>query len=172
MSDEWEGLLDPDERVIWQGAPDATLRLAWTSIGQPIVGVIFPIIAFSGFNLGETPGFANLIIPAIFSAVGLYELILIHPWKAYVRKNTFYTLTNKRAFIGMSLPFKGRTLESYPLSRDTQVTLRDGVRASIHFAERMKRTRRSEKAIPIGFEDLSDGRRVYSMVRSVQDGAA
>ncbi len=172
MSDEWDGLLDPDEHIIWQGAPDSGLRLAWTSFGQPILGVIFTIIAAKGFNLEEAPGATNLILPAFFGAVGLYELVLIHPWKAYVRRKTFYSLSNKRAFIGTSLPFRPRTLESFPLSHDTTVTLTDGTRSNIHFAERIKPGKRRDTVIPIGFEDLTEGRNVYSLIRRVQDGTA
>ena len=31
MSDEWAGLLDPDERIVWQGAPKIRIRLEWNN---------------------------------------------------------------------------------------------------------------------------------------------
>ena len=172
MSDGWDGLLDPDERIIWQGAPVVRVRMEWDNPMHP-----FFFLFFTGFSLfwmfmaAQGGGFF-WAFGLLFFAVGIYNLVLIHFWRAYQRRNTHYTLTNKRAFIATQGDFRGKRLESYPLNEDTPVSFVDGALSSIHFATRLVTTNKTPREKPIGFEDLRDGREVYALIRKVQERAA
>ena len=172
MSDEWEGILDADERVIWQGAPVDRLRIGWDKPIEP-----FFFLFFTGFSIFWMVGASQAggffwMFGLLFFGIGIYNLVLIHFWKAYERRNTHYTLTNKRAFIATQGGFKGKRLNSYPISDTTPVSFSDGPLATIHFASRTAYGGRSRSTRTIGFEDITDGRDVYALIRNVQDGTA
>lgn len=171
MNTEWDGLLDPDERIIWQGAPVPRLKLEWENSFQPLFFLFFTGFSVFWMVMASAGGGIFWTFGLLIFAVGIYNLVLIHFWKRYVRQHTFYTLTNKRAFIGSALPFKGRTLDSYPMGQDRTISYIDADLPGIHFASRIKSTRNGMTAIPIGFENIADGREVYGLIRRVQDGA-
>ena len=172
MSTEWDGLLDKDEHIIWQGAPTPRLKLEWDSPFHPFFFLFFTGFSIFWMVLASGAGGVFWMFGLMFFAVGIYNLALVHFWKRYVRQNTFYSLTNKRAFIGTDNPFKGRTLDSYPLRADRTISYIDAALPSIHFASRTNSTNNGTTTIPIGFEDLADGRDVYGLIRKVQEGAA
>ncbi|MEM8578578.1 MAG: aspartate carbamoyltransferase catalytic subunit, partial [Pseudomonadota bacterium] len=97
MSDPWDGLLDPDERILWQGRPDPAIKLEW---GHPLGA--FLALFVTGFSVFWMNGAAQAggffwMFGLLFFAIGLYMLAGVHFWKAFVRRRTHYTLTNKRA---------------------------------------------------------------------------
>jgi len=172
MSDPWSGLLDEDESILWQGAPEKRLRIEWDS---PFAPVFF--IFFTGFSVfwmimaSRAPG-PFWMFGLIFFAIGIYNLVLVHFWKAFERRNTHYTLTNKRAFIASKGTWKGKTLESFPIASETPIGLVDGALSTITFASKTKMTNRQMTEVKIGFEDIANGREVYKLIRQVQAGAA
>lgn len=107
----------------------------------------------------------------LFFFVGSYNLVGIHFWKAYLRRHTHYTLTNKRAFIGTSV-FGRRSLESFPISPDTPINLIDGALTTVNFASRTKRSKNGSYEVPVGFEYIENGRKVYALMRESQESAA
>ena len=93
-------------------------------------------------------------------------------WSAYRRRNTWYTLTNKRAFVASELPLKGRKLKSYPITETTVLEFDNATPATIHFAEETRRGQNGTSQVKIGFERIADGSTVYRLIRDVQKGAA
>ena len=166
--DPWAGLLDADEKILWQGAPEYRVRIEWDSPLHP-----FFFLFFTGFSIfwmvmaSSAPG-PFWMFGLLFFGVGFYNLVLVHFWKAYVRKNTHYTLTNKRAFLAMTLPFKGRSLESYPIRPETPLNLIEGTLSTIHFASKTSNVNNNTTETPIGFEDIANGREVYQKLRQIQ----
>ncbi|MEO0938992.1 MAG: aspartate carbamoyltransferase catalytic subunit [Pseudomonadota bacterium] len=172
MNDAWDGILDPDERVIWQGAPKPRLKLAWDS---PFHGVFF--LFFTGFALfwmlaAASAGGFFWVWGLMFFGVGFYQLVLVHFWRLYALRRTHYTLTSKRAFIATQSPWRGRRLDSYPIEPGTKISFVDGTRADVFFAKKMNRSSDMPRDMEIGFESLTDGREVYSLIRKVQEGTA
>ena len=171
MSDEWKGLLDDDEKVIWQGRPSPRIKLAWQSTLDGLTSLF--IIGFSIFwmvGASQAGGYFWMFGLLIF-AVGLYKAVLIHFWKALERKATHYTLTNKRAFIALD-GVNGKVLDSYPINADTTLTLKDGALTTIHFAEKSGQNGRTSFTTPVGLEYIAEGRAVYQLLRKVQAGSA
>ena len=115
----WEGILDKNEKILWQGRPDAKLRLR----ASKLVGVVFGLV-FAGFAL-------FWMIAASFAGGFFWMFGLLHFFvglgvaagalygSSWRRKHSWYTLTDRRAFIATDMPFRGRSLKSYPITRDT-----------------------------------------------------
>lgn len=165
--DAWESLLDPGEVIIWQGQPAPGVRLEWDSGFQP-----FFFLFFTGFSLfwmvmaSNAPG-PFWMFGLLFFGIGVYNLIGVHFWKAMRRRNTCYTLTNKRAFIGTNLGGK-RTLGSYPIAADTPLHFEEGDLADIWFAKETHRTQKGTIATDVGFQRLAEGREVFAKFRQIQ----
>ena len=105
----------------------------------------------------------------LFFGVGSYNLVGIHFWKMFARKNTFYTLTDRRAIIARDM-FGRKTFKSYPITEASPLDLeiRDGL-SDIYFATEYQKGRRGAlQSIRKGFEQLEDGRSVMSLMRDVQ----
>lgn len=165
--DAWEGLLDPGEVIIWQGQPAPGIRLEWDSVFHP-----FFFLFFTGFSVfwmviaSQAPG-PFWMFGLLFFGIGSYNLVGVHFWKAMKRRNTFYTLTNKRAFIGTNFAGK-RSLESYPIAAETPLRFEEGNFANIWFGKQTHRTQKGRITTDVGFLRLAEGRDVYAKFRQIQ----
>lgn len=169
-ADDWDGLLDPGEHIIWQGQPSGKVRLEFESV----FSVIFMAI-WSGIPIGMiifVPSSIFLIVPPFFAAIGVYFFVGQHFWAAFQRRRTFYTLTDKRAFIARG-SFGKRTLDSFPITPDTPLQLDEGRARAVWFGSGPKQAMFSNKREhPVGFELLDDPRAIYQLLRNAQRGAA
>ena len=93
-------------------------------------------------------------------------------WPSFRRRRSWYTLTDRRAFIATDLPIQGRRLQSWPINRGTRLELREGPPDSVFFATRKKRGRNGTYTVPVGFERIPDGKQVLRLMRDIQKGAA
>lgn len=169
-ADDWDHLLDPDEHIVWQGQPSGKVRLEFDSV----FGVIFMAIwsGIPALMILTNPSTALLVVPTFFVCIGLYYFVGQHFWAAFQRRRTFYTLTNKRAFIGQR-GLSGRTLDSFPITPDTALQLDEGRASAVWFATKTgQRLLSNRREHPVGFERLSDPRAVYQLLRQTQRGAA
>ncbi|MGB0798407.1 MAG: aspartate carbamoyltransferase catalytic subunit [Planktomarina sp.] len=169
MTDPWDGLLGANERIRWQGAPKARVRLEWASPFTP-----FFFLFFTGFSVfwmimaGRSGGFF-WTFGLLFFGVGIYNLLGVHFWNAYVRSQHHYTLTNQRAIIGTKL-FGRKKLNSYPITKDIEITFEDaGDIGDIYFAKRETRGKNGITITPIGFEQIENPRQVLALMRQVQE---
>ncbi len=168
ISDEWAGILAKDEQILWQGRPSGRVRLEFSSAVQP-----FFFLFFTGFSVFWMWGAAQAggifwMFGLLFFGIGASNLIGIHFWRAYQRRHTFYTLTNRRALIGTQL-FGRRELRSYPITRDSPVTLADGTPGSVFFGDDTRRDGDGNVVSrSIGFEMIDDCRAVYARIRDMQ----
>ena len=168
MSDNWSAYLDQNEKIIWQGRPDPRLSFAIEEPMQHLMGVFF--VGFSIFwmqGASQAGGFFWMF-GLIFFFAGLFFAVGEFFWRAYRRSQTWNALTDTRAFIATDLPFVGRSLESYPITQETALTFKPGESATIHFAKKETRSRRSTKVIDVGFERIPDGEAVLALFRQVQ----
>lgn len=94
----WEGILDEGEEIDWQGAPVQGL---YRELGRretlAAVAATAGGITLLPFTLGRSPDMANVIL--VFLAWGVIAALAYHARSLWNRRRTFYTLTNKRAFI-------------------------------------------------------------------------
>ena len=170
VSDEWGALLDPDERIVWQGQPSTRVQLEFNSVFEVLFMMVWGGIPL--FMVVVAPASLFLGVPALFLGIAFYFFVGQHFWAAFQRSRTFYTLTNKRAFNGRRGVF-GRDLASFPITDNTPLQLKEGRRNAVWFArgegKQMFNNRREKD---IGFERLSEPRAIYQLLRAVQRGDA
>lgn len=166
--DEWAGILDPDERILWQGRPDG--GFAWER------RMMYPTVfgaAFAGFAAFWTVGVAYSgggfwPLGFLFIIIGLWLIIhtLLQP--SFVRRRTWYTLTNKRAFIAANLPVVGRRLQSYPLNRGMRLENPGSPLPNVIFASAETDEMGDREIVPIGFERIADAPKVLQLMQGLR----
>ena len=161
---EWLGFLKPDERILWQGAPQEVFYWRhhyWRYLFGSGTGLVF---VFLFFGETATPMYWIIIFVLIISGIGPPI------WDAIKRRYSFYTLTTERAFIGIDMPIKGRSLNSYPIDAKTELSMKKSLYDAVYFAHRMKETKNGAYRIDIGFESIEDGDKVYKLMSDIQRG--
>lgn len=107
----------------------------------------------------------------LFFSVGCFGLIGVHFWRRFERSHTYYTLTDRRAFIAKD-PFGRRSLKSYPLSPDTAVEHVEGRPGSVYFATEIKGGYNgATRVAKIGFELIEDARTITARIKDIQNRA-
>jgi len=168
----WDGILDPGEEIVWQGRPDGKIVIGIANIIGVIFGMFFAGIALIWMVIAASAGGLFWMFGLIHFTVGLGIAFGAVYMGAYRRRNSWYTLTNQRAFIAYQFSIIGKQLKSYPISEDTVLDFQDGEWSSIYFATERHRTRNGSRTSRIGFERIADGRDVYAKFREVQRNAA
>jgi hypothetical protein len=142
----WENILDPDERILWQGQPRDGIEWAGLFDMQTVFGVFFTFFAMAWVNMTSemtsqmrgAPMVFKLfpLFGLIFAAIGLDMVIGRHLRAAYVRHGTRYTLTSKAVYIATQ-PLGKRKLQRYGLEQTSVPELTDGTPGSVYFGSRL-----------------------------------
>ena len=174
--DGWEGILEPGETVLWQGQPRPGVSFAGLDLRRTLFGILF--LGFSLFWVvasASATDDAPLPVQILFPAAGLLFVFQgarlaggDRLWQAWVRRHTWYTLTNRRALIATEV-FGRRGLEAWPITGRNALDLVEGSPGSIFFADTGRPFGRGRR---IGFEGIDDAREVLALMRRVQRGAA
>lgn len=166
--DTWDGILEEGETILWQGRPVRRFRIKWGQVPTLLFGSAFSAFALFWMIMAMAASgpfwMFGLIHFTVGLAVALGPIILDN----LLRKNTWYTLTDRRAFIATDMPMAGRKLKSYPINRSTLLTFQDGDPPSIYFAEEFHNTRNGSRRIEVGFESIDDAPAVMETMRSIQ----
>jgi len=169
--DGWDGILDPGEAIAWQGRPDASVRFGPAAAFGMLFGLAFAGFAAVWMALASSAGGYFWTFGLIHFSVGIalaFGSVLGPPW---VRRHTWYTLTDRRAFIATDLPLRGRKLTAYEIGPETTLSLEeDGALSTVNFAHRWVQTKNGSRRHDIGFERIPDGRVVLGLMRGMQGG--
>lgn len=169
MATGWDGILDKGEQILWQGQPVPGFTFQFAMIPIAGFGAIFAGFALFWMILAARTGGIFWMFGLIHFAfgVGLVVTTLFGtPWK---RRRTWYTLTNRRAFIATDLPLRGRKLRSYPITDRTVLEFDHQTPGTISFAHE---SAGSEGWHRVGFDRIAESEQVYALLRKVQRGAA
>ena len=166
----WEGILDEGERILWQGRPDTRITLRPANIAGMVFGIFFAGFAlFWMVGVARAGGGAFWMFGLLHFSVGLAIIFAPILWDPYKRSRTWYTLTDRRAFIATDLPLQGKKLKSYPIDEDTLLEFTPGEPATVSFAQETRRGNNGRRyTVRIGFERIPDGERVYRLIRDIQ----
>ncbi|MBY6155197.1 aspartate carbamoyltransferase catalytic subunit [Vannielia litorea] len=173
----WERLLDDDEEILWQGRPNGGVVVRSKDAFESLFGLFFAGFAVFWISMASSmrpPSNAPFIFQIFplfglpFLAIGLYMVFGKYFWRAYVRRHTNYTLTNKRGFIATEV-FGNRKLKSYPLT--DRLELEQTAQGDTLWIASQQFTRRNKNGFNrtytkrIGFELIEDGGRVMGLAR-------
>ncbi len=166
----WDGILDADEEILWQGRPDGALLLKPENIPLAIFGLVFAGFALFWMRMAASAGGLFWSFGLIHFSVGIAMIIGPSFWSAFRRRHSWYTLTNSRAFIATDMPGLGRRLKSWPIAKDAKLEFIDGTPPSLIFATQTRQGKNGSYQVAIGFERIMDAREVYEMMRNIQTG--
>lgn len=168
----WDGILGEGEAIEWQGAP--VQGLFW-ELGRhgtiTAIAAATGAIALSVFTLGTSPEIGNTAL--VFLAWGVIWAVVHHARSFWNRRRTFYTLTNRRAFIA-TWHFGVQTLRAYPIATMRPLRLQDTHPGHIWFdQDKVVRSTatggRKEVIVDVGFQHLANPREVHDLL--VRHGA-
>ncbi|WP_299412743.1 hypothetical protein [uncultured Sulfitobacter sp.] len=125
MSDPWDGILNEDEEILWQGTPAHGFALAQPDIPALIYGLC--CLAFSVFwimMVSDAGRFTwlDLVPLGIGIAFTCYSVLR----DTVARRYSFYTLTNQRAIVGTSYPWSFKRLMITKVTSRTPIHLQRG----------------------------------------------
>ncbi|WP_428544286.1 aspartate carbamoyltransferase catalytic subunit [Profundibacter sp.] len=164
----WEGIFEQDEKIVWQGVPDGSVHIGARQIPKMAFGALFAGFALFWMIGAAATGGSFWMFGLLHFTIGI--LLALSPvfWGPYRRRHTWYTLTNKHAFIATDLPLLGRKLKSYPITGDMPLELEKTDMPTVYFAEEWKRRKNGSYRHKIGFERVPDGLKVYGLLRDLQ----
>lgn len=170
----WQGILDPGERILWQGRPDGRVDFTRGSLRQAAFGLPFLVFGLTWMTMtwqvvrdAPLPGILFPMIGLFITLSGLWQTIGTFLWDAYLRRHTWYTLTDRRAFVATQVMGR-RTLRDWPVDAETLLDYDGALPGTIWFAEAGARDRRFGRRGRVGFEMLPDARAVHGLMRKVQ----
>lgn len=166
----WEGILFPGEEILWQGRPDGVFKLSGMGLFQAIFGIAFAGFALLWMVLAASGPGGFWMFGLIHFSVGLGLSFHGTFWPTFLRRHTWYTLTDQRAFIATNLPIRGRKLDAYPIDAETDLRMQYSDIPSVWFAHRLvkRQKRRGYNKVDIGFEQIHDAREVMDMMMEIQ----
>jgi hypothetical protein len=171
----WDGILADGETIVWQGQPEPGIAWRDAISATSAFGVVFTGFALFWMAMAATiigggsgPGFPFSMFPLFglpFLAVGLYFLVGHVIVDAYVRSTTWYTLTDRTAFVA-SNAFGQRKLSSYPIREMPFLELDDTAPGSVLFWH--EDSPRSHRTGRIGFRRIAEARAVHARLREAR----
>ncbi len=170
MTEGWDTILFPGERVIWQGQPDS--RIQWRGPGLPFA---FFGLAFAGFALFWM---VNAFVAGGFWIFGLFQfftgvLVALAPLLLgpFIARRTWYSLSSRRAFFASDMPFSGKTLLALDLRPSLSVEFDGQSPGTISFHARAEPIVGNQFDSAPAFALIPDARKVYGLIRDIQKGS-
>jgi len=166
----WRGILGDGERILWQGRPDQAFRINIRNVPLALFGAVFAGFALFWMAMAAQAGGAFWMFGLIHFFVGVGMIYSATYWTVLKRRRTWYTLTDRRAFIATDFPFRGKRLDSYSLTPRTRLSLKAGNPGSVVFAREERRGNKGRRyTVDIGFEHIDGAEKVYALMREVQN---
>lgn len=169
----WQGILDPGEKILWQGRPDTRVVFTLNQLPEIAFGLFFAGFALFWTVMATAMGGIFGLFGLPFLAVGLMILFKSNYIAAERRRYTHYTLTSRRAIIATAFPYAARKLKSYPIDAGSPLEFEDlGEVGSIIFS-RITRTGQESghTTTETGFERIADAHHVWALMRHIQQEA-
>jgi len=167
-SEDWKGILGNGESILWQGRPDPNKPITLATLGQIAFGLLFAGFALFWMAIASRAGGFFWMFGLIHFAVGLGMAGRAAIWPRIKLSNTWYTLTNRHAFIATSIPLQGQKLRSWAINADSVLTFDEGPPPSVGFGFETVKRRNKKQLSAIGFERIADGRAVYGIMRDLR----
>lgn len=164
----WENIFEPGEQILWQGRPKPGILLKPSSAFTTLFGLAFSGFALFWMIMASQAGGYFWTFGLIHFTAGLGVMLGPIFWPAYMRKRTWYTLTNRKAYVADITLLGQKRLRSYPITKDTPIERISGTYPTLYFAHEKKRGKNGTYEVPIGFERLTEADTVHGLIRTMQ----
>lgn len=167
--DGWENILRPDERILWQGKPDARIKWDFKQMPTAIFGLIFAGFAlFWMTEAYEAGAFWMFGLIHFFAGLGIgLGPILMAPFLA---TRTWYSLSNQRAFIATNMPLAGKELYAVEITPTLGLDFDGDDPGNIRFRDTAKSLTGARQDSTPRFSELPDAPQVFRLIRDIQRG--
>lgn len=178
---DWANVLEPDERLLWQGKPAPGFRLTPRQAMLALVGLV--LIGLSallaaqgaaGLRSGDPAAGGAVAFSAAGALLGLWCAVWPGVSDLLRRRGTAYALTDRRALV--ETDFMGYGLVAWPLGPQSPILRGTGRRqATIWFAlyrppDRallLRASGRMSGPRPVGFEHVREPDKVLALLETV-----
>ena len=161
--------LDAGEKIIWQGVPKR--RLAIMNL-LPVLFVLLwfgfvSTMVFFGNGSSSVHRRSSLPVAVFFPLIGIIFVVAVPLLRFFTLSRTYYLLTNRRALI-ITLGSSRKVLSYYPdrLQALERRERKDGW-GDLIIDKTMPSGYRTNMVQPIGFMNITDVKRVESLVRGL-----
>lgn len=184
MADSWDAYFQPGEALLWEGAPKPGVH-GWPKIiGLAVFGLPFLLFGLGAFTTGVRQAFRSegwsdlglalflMSFSLIFLGVG--ALMVFGQWwaaaEAHIRIR--YAVSTRCAYIAKS--YRTRSIESYPILPGSPLGLEKGRSAdTVWFHVQTEKDSDGDRTTTrISFDNIAEGDKVYTLLRSLQTGQA
>ncbi|MFY0681878.1 MAG: aspartate carbamoyltransferase catalytic subunit [Thalassovita sp.] len=164
----WDGILEPGEEIIWQGRPKPGLSVSQDQLGFVAFGFLFAGFALFWMLAARQSGGVFWMFGLIHFTVGLGVAVGSPLREVFLNSNTWYTLTDRRAFVATRLLGQRQKLLDYAITPETPLRLEHGPLSTVWFGFKADATRWNRHNDQPCFARLEDGQSVYRHLRDVQ----
>lgn len=177
----WEGILAEGETVLWQGRPAPGVRLG-DFVGFPLVfGLLFAGFAAVWIALARTAARGDVfdLFPLFgvpFLLIGLYLAFGLPFGRDYLRRRSWYTLTDRAAYIATEILGR-RRLHAVPIDAMNILELEDDAPGTVLFRREIRTSRGIARGTgptvsrharagvqDTGFERIAEARAVFRLI--------
>lgn len=167
--DGWDGILVPGERILWQGRPHPGVQIGPGQVFSAAFGALFAGFAAFWMLMASRAGGYFWTFGLIHFSVGIGLMIGSFTFAPWRRRHTWYTLTDRRAFVATDMPFRGRTLKSWVIDGDS--VIEHGPDDTVNFARDFRQTKNGTRIADVGFERIDDPDHVLRLMQQIRDRA-
>jgi len=180
---DWTEVLDPGERVLWQGRPHPGLMIRWSQVPLLVVGGVFVGLAIwltaqavAGLRAGDPAGTKMVVFGTAMIGLGLWAILWPPLSDMARRRGTRYALTDRRALI--ETDFLGKGLAACPITQDSMLMLKRGSPPSAIFTilrpramglDRLLASKQRKRETLMGFDFIDDAEKVLALMRDIQE---
>lgn len=172
----WDDFLEDGEYLVWHGRPDGEKLVSRDSGSKAALSLGFFLFVGVGVNVMWRdffdPGMWPVwIVFSLMLATGVWMLVGSHFRGRRARRGTWYTLTNRRAFVATDLGAKH--LKSWPVTKDAplrHVKALDDRLGYVFFAQEITPARDhddTDDITEIGFELIENSDSVFLLFQRV-----
>lgn len=165
----WEGIMQPGESILWRGRPIARPRVLRVALNMAF-GVMFASFALFWMVMAAQGGgiFWMFGLGFFFVGAGLVAKPLLD--ERMRLRDTFFTLSDRAAYIARRHWLRGRLLDTYPIRPDMMISLwGDAVQGDVIFAKRVVSGENGTREEPIGFMDIEGAPEVFAQMTQARD---
>ncbi|MCK4712179.1 MAG: aspartate carbamoyltransferase catalytic subunit [Marinosulfonomonas sp.] len=166
----WKDIFDAGEELLWQGRPDGAVVWQKKHNATALLGLV--VTGFGVFWVASSWQISNdfWIFGLGFLLLGPALAIAPPYMNAMMRRSTWYSLSNRRAFIATERESVGRKLAAYRIRPDFELEYDGKTPGTIIFAIETRQPGNGAYRANIAFERISDAADVYAMMREIQKG--
>jgi hypothetical protein len=184
VADSWQAYFQPGETLLWEGAPKPGVHGKAKIIGLAIFGLPFLLVGIGVFLAGirqtfTAPTWTDVGLGLFFATfavpfAGIGAAMVIGQWwaAAEAHRRIRYAVSTRCVYIAKS--HRTRSIESYPILRSSALGVEKGRTAdTVWFHVLSERDSDGDRTTTrISFDNIAEGDKVYTILRSIQTGPA